>query len=121
MPPPGPTRSLARPSAPQPALRADEAPQHGVGGHRRGHGREPVLRTEDAVLDPGGEGHEGDQHDVKYCRYRPVNGNEHGMFPFSFGRSCRVPGASLPGRISWNSTNDSDCYLSFIEGVQGTD
>jgi len=43
------------------------------------------------------------------------------------GRSCQVPGAFLPGRIRWNSTNDSDCYLSFIggrcggTGQQGTD
>jgi hypothetical protein len=37
-----------------------------------------VLGPEDAVLDPGGEGHEGDQHDAEYCRYRPMDGNEHG-------------------------------------------
>ena len=33
------------------------------------------------MLDPGGQGHEGDQHDVEDGGYRPVDGNEHGMLP----------------------------------------
>src|SRR5215218_3242696 len=36
------------------------------------------------------------------------------------GRSCRTSGASLAGRTRWNSANDSDCYLSFIEGERPT-
>jgi hypothetical protein len=47
------------------------------------------------VLDPGGEGHEGDQHDVQYRGDRAVDGNEHGMLPSrSILTSCPV--ASFP-------------------------
>jgi hypothetical protein len=37
-----------------------------------------VLGTEDRMLDPGGQGHKGDQQDLEYGGYRPVDGSEHG-------------------------------------------
>ena len=53
-----------------------------------------VLGSKDAVLDPGGEGHEGDQHDVQNGGYRPVDGDEHWMLP---SRSFPVGG---PGGVA---------------------